>query len=74
MMLVSAGDRVREVQGLRETNDAKMHAAETSVRQTETQLSFTRIYAPTNGHVLFDKTSFGHRLSAGEAFLKLVGD
>ena len=51
-----------------------MHKAETTVRQTETQLSYTKIYAPANGHVLFDKTNFASHLSAGEAFLKLVGD
>lgn len=51
-----------------------MHTAETTVRQTETQLSFAKIYAPANGHVLFDKTNFARHLSAGEAFLKLVGD
>jgi membrane fusion protein (multidrug efflux system) len=74
MTLVSAGDRVRKVQALRDTNFSKMHTAETTVRQTETQLSFTKIYAPANGHVLFDKTNFAHHLSAGEPFLKLVGD
>jgi membrane fusion protein, multidrug efflux system len=74
MTLVSAGDRVRNVQALRDTNFSKMHTAETTVRQTETQLSFAKIYAPANGHVLFDKTNFARHLSAGEAFLKLVGD
>jgi len=74
MTLVSAHDRVRKVQELRDTNVSKMHEAETTVRQTETQLSFTKIYAPANGHVLFDKTNFANHLSAGEAFLKLVGD
>ena len=74
MALVSADDRVRKVQELRDTNVSKMHTAETTVRQTETQLSFTKIYAPANGHVLFDKTNFANHLSAGEAFLKLVGD
>ncbi len=72
--LENAGDRVREVQALRDTNYSKMHTAETTVRQTETQLSFTKIYAPANGHVVFDKTNFAHHLSAGEPFLKLVGD
>jgi membrane fusion protein, multidrug efflux system len=74
MTLVSAGDRVREVQALRDTNVSKMHTAETTVQQTETQLSFAKIYAPANGHVVFDKTDFAHHLSAGEPFLKLVGD
>jgi membrane fusion protein (multidrug efflux system) len=74
MMLVSAGDRVREVQALRDTNVSKMQTAEATVRQTETDLSLTKIYAPANGHVVFDKTNFAHRLSAGEPFLKLVGD
>jgi membrane fusion protein, multidrug efflux system len=74
MTLVSAGDRVREVQARRDTNSSKMHTAETTVRQTETQLSFTKIYAPANGHVVFDKTNFANHLSAGEPFLKLVGD
>jgi membrane fusion protein (multidrug efflux system) len=74
MTLVSVGDRVREIQALRDTNYSKMHAAETTVQQTETQLSFTKIYAPANGHVLFDKTNFAHHLLAGEPFLKLVGD
>jgi membrane fusion protein, multidrug efflux system len=72
--LVNAGDRVREVQALRDTNVSKMHTAETTARQTETQLSFTKIYAPANGHVVFDKTNFAQHLSAGEPFLKLVGD
>jgi membrane fusion protein, multidrug efflux system len=74
MTLVSAGDRVREVQARRDTNSSKMHTAETTVRQTETQLSFTKIYAPANGHVVFEKTNFANHLSAGEPFLKLVGD
>ena len=74
MTLVSAGDRVREVQALRDTNVLKMHTAETTVQQTETQLSLTRIYAPANGHVVFEKSIFAHRLSASEPFLKLVGD
>src|SRR5260370_28628937 len=74
MTLVGAGDRVREVQALRDTNVSKMHTAETTARQTETQLSFTKIYAPANGRVVFDKTNFAHHLSAGEPFLKLVGD
>jgi membrane fusion protein (multidrug efflux system) len=74
MTLVSGGDRVREIQALRVTNYSKMHTAETTVQQTETQLSFTKIYAPANGHVLFDKTNFARRLAAGEPFLKLVGD
>ena len=72
--LVSAGDRVREVQALRDKNFSKMHKAETTVRQTESNLSYTKIYAPANGHVLFDKTNFAHHLLAGEPFLKLVGD
>jgi membrane fusion protein, multidrug efflux system len=74
MMLVSAGDRVREVQALRDTNASKMRTAETTVRQTEIDLSLTKIYAPANGHVVFDKTNFAQRFSAGEPFLKLVGD
>jgi membrane fusion protein, multidrug efflux system len=74
MRLVSASDRVREVQALRDTNYSKMHTAETTVRQTESQLSFTKIYAPANGHVLFDKTNFANHLLAGEPFLRLVGD
>ena len=74
MTLVSAGDRVREVQALRDTNVSKMHTAETTVQQTETQLSFTKIYAPANGHVVFEKPIFAHHLSASEPFLKLVGD
>jgi len=72
--LVSAGDRVREAQALRDTNISKMHKAETTERQTESQLSYTEIYAPANGHVLFDKTNFANHLLAGEPFLKLVGD
>ena len=74
MMLVSARDRIREVQALRDTNASKMQRAETTVRQTETDLSLAKIYAPANGHVVFDKTNFAHRFSAGEPFLKLVGD
>jgi membrane fusion protein, multidrug efflux system len=74
MMLVSARDRIREVQALRDTNASKMQTAETTVRQTETDLSLAKIYAPANGHVVFDKTNFAHRFSAGEPFLKLVGD
>jgi membrane fusion protein, multidrug efflux system len=72
--LASAADRAREVQALRDTNVSKMHTAEATARQTETQLSFTKIYAPANGHVVFDKTNFANRLVAGEPFLKLVGD
>ena len=72
--LVSASDRVREIQTLRDTNYLKLHAAETTVRQTETQLSLTKIYAPANGHVVFDNTNFANHLFAGEPFLKLVGD
>jgi membrane fusion protein (multidrug efflux system) len=74
MMLVSAGDRVREVQALRDTNVSKMRTAEATVRQTETDLSLTKIYAPANGHVVFDKTNFAHRFSANEPLLKLVAD
>jgi membrane fusion protein (multidrug efflux system) len=74
MTLESAGDRVREVQMLRDTNISKMHSAETTVWQTETQLSFAKIYAPANGHVVFDKTNFAHHFSAGEPILKLIGD
>ena len=74
MTLVSAGDRVREVQALRDKNISKMHTAETTVRRTESELSYTKIYAPANGHVLFAKTNFANRLLAGEPFLKLVGD
>ena len=74
LTLVSAGDRVREVQVVRDTNISKMHAAETTVWQTETQLSLTRFCAPANGHVVFDKTNFAHHLLAGEPFMKLVGD
>jgi membrane fusion protein, multidrug efflux system len=74
MTLVSAGNRVREVQVLRETNSSKMQIAETTVQQTDTLLSFTKIYAPANGHVLFDNTNFAHHLLAGEPFLKIVGD
>jgi membrane fusion protein (multidrug efflux system) len=72
--LASAGDRAREVQALRDTNVSKMHTAEATARQMETQLSFTKIYAPANGHVVFDKTNFANHLLAGEPFLKLVGD
>jgi membrane fusion protein (multidrug efflux system) len=72
--LVSAGDRVREVQALRDKNLSKMRTAETTVRQTESELSHTKVYAPANGHVLFAKTNFANRLVAGEPFLKLVGD
>jgi len=74
MTLVSAGDRVREVQALRDTNVSKMRTAETTVQQTETQLSLTKIYAPANGHVVFEKPIFAHHLSTSEPFLKLVGD
>ena len=74
VMLASAGDRVREVQALRDTNVAKLQTAEATVRQTETDLSLTKIYAPANGHVVFDKTDFAHRFSAGAPLLKLVGD
>jgi membrane fusion protein, multidrug efflux system len=74
MTLVSAGDRVREVQALRDTNVSKMRTAETTVQQTETQLSLTKIYAPANGHVVFEKPIFAHHLSASEPFLKLVFD
>ena len=73
-MLASAGDRVREVQALRDTNVSKLQTAEATVRQTETDLSLTKIYAPANGHVVFDKTNFAHPLLAGEPLLKLVGD
>ena len=55
MTLVSAGNRVREIQALLDTNASKMHTAEMTVQQTEILLSFTKIYAPANGHVLFDK-------------------
>jgi membrane fusion protein (multidrug efflux system) len=72
--LVSAGGRVREVQALRDKNFSKMRTAETTVRQTESELSHTKVYAPANGHVLFDKTNFATHLLAGEPFLKLVGD
>ena len=74
VMLASAGDRVREVQALRDTNVSKLQTAEATVRQTETDLSLTKIYAPANGHVVFDKTNFAHPLLAGEPLLKLVGD
>jgi membrane fusion protein (multidrug efflux system) len=74
MTLVGSGDLVRKVLALRDTNVSKMHTAETTMRQTETQLSFTKIYAPANGHALFDKTNFANHLLAGEPFLKLVGD
>jgi membrane fusion protein, multidrug efflux system len=73
-MLASAGDRVREVQALKDANVSKMQTAETTVRQMESDLSLTKIYAPANGHVVFDKPDFAHRFSAGEPFLKLVGD
>jgi membrane fusion protein, multidrug efflux system len=66
--LASAGDRAREVQALRDTNVSKMHTAEATARQMETQLSFTKIYAPANGHVVFDKTNFANHLLAGEPF------
>jgi len=72
--LLSASDRLREVQALRDTNVSKLQTAETTARQTENDLSFTRIYAPANGHVVFDKINFSQHLSAGEPFLKLVGD
>ena len=52
MTLVSAGDRVRNVQALRDTNYSKMHTAETTVRQTETQLSFAKIYAPVTARTV----------------------
>jgi membrane fusion protein, multidrug efflux system len=74
MTLVSAGNRVREVHALIDTNASKMHTAEMTVQQTEILLSFTKIYAPASGHVLFDKKKFAHHLSAGEPFLQLVGD
>ena len=74
MTLASAGDRLREVQALRNTNVSKIQTAEATARQTETRLSFTKIYAPANGHVVFDKTNFANHLLAGEPFLKLVGD
>jgi membrane fusion protein, multidrug efflux system len=74
MTLGREGDRVRETQTLKDATLAKMHTAETTVRQTETQLSSTKIYAPANGYVVFDKINFGRRLSAGEPFLKLIGD
>jgi membrane fusion protein (multidrug efflux system) len=74
MMLASAGERVREVQALKDANVSKTWTAETTVRQMETDLSLTKIYAPANGHVVFDKPDFAHRFSAGEPFLKLVGD
>jgi len=74
MMLASAAENVREVQALKDANVSKMRTAETTVRQTETDLSLTKIYAPANGHVVFDKPDFAHRFSAGEPFLKLVGD
>ena len=51
-----------------------MQTAEATVRQTETDLLLTKIYAPANGHVVFGKTDFTHRFSADEPMLKLVGD
>jgi membrane fusion protein, multidrug efflux system len=74
MTCVSAGNRVREVLALRDKNISKIHTAEATVRQTESELSYTKIYAPASGHVLFAKTNFANRLLAGEPFLKLVGD
>jgi len=74
VMLASASDRVREAQALRDTNVSKLRTAEATVRQTETDLSLTKIYAPANGHVVFDKANFAHRFSANEPILKLVGD
>jgi membrane fusion protein, multidrug efflux system len=74
MMLVSAAERVRDVQALRDANASKMDTAEATVRQTEIQLSFTKIYAPANGHVLLGKTNFANHFLAGEPFLELVGD
>ena len=74
MMLVSAGDRAREVQALRDANVSKLQTAEATVRQMETNLLLTKIYSPANGHVVFDKPDFAHRFSAGEPFLKLVAD
>jgi membrane fusion protein (multidrug efflux system) len=72
--LVSAGDNFREAKALRDSNFSRMQKAEAIARQTETELRFTKVYAPANGHVVFDKTNLAHRLSAGEPFLKLVGD
>ena len=74
LMLTSAGDRAREVHALWDTNVFKLQTAEATVRQMEIDLSLTKIYAPANGHVVFDKTNFAHRFSANEPLLKLVGD
>jgi membrane fusion protein, multidrug efflux system len=74
MKLVSAGDLVKQAQTLRNTSLTKMHNAKTLIQQMETQLLSTKIYAPANGHVVFEKPNFARRLTAGEPFLKLVGD
>ena len=73
-MFVSADDLVKQAQTLRNTCLTKLHHAETQTQQMQTQLLYTKIYAPASGHVVFEKTNFARRLTAGEPLLKLVGD
>jgi membrane fusion protein (multidrug efflux system) len=79
MTLGREGDRVRETQTLKDATLAKMHTAETTVRQTETQLSSTKIYAPANGHVVFDtlnslavEVSFAVNSFSNRPFLQFI--
>src|SRR5215469_2268839 len=70
----SASDLVRQAQTLRNACLTKLHNAETQMQHAETQLLYTKIFAPANGHVVFEKPNFARRLTAGEPFLKLIGD
>ena len=69
-----ANDLIRQAQTLRNACLTKLHNAETQMQHAETQLLYTKIFAPANGHVVFDKPNFARRLTAGEPFLKLIGD
>lgn len=71
---VGVNDLVRQAQTLRNACLTKLHNAETQMQHMEKQLLYTKIYAPANGHVVFEKPNFARRLTAGEPFLKLIGD
>jgi len=66
--------RVRSDQALRDAAATKLHATAAAIEQTERQLSNTRVYAPADGRVAFDKSKVSLRLRAGEAFLSIVGE
>src|SRR5262249_48920950 len=55
-------DLVRQAQTLRNACLTKLHNAETQMQHAETQLLYTKIYAPANGHVVFEKPNFARRL------------